>query len=102
MPDNQTPDEWLRLPSVVNNPAPRGTGLFLASSESGEKAISEGIVYDDFVGMCVQNNYFVFKWVPYEIASPEEINQIQCGGDRCAKSCIKSACLCNTAIGRCR
>ena|ERR1700730_2003952 len=102
MPDNQTPDEWLRLPSVVNDPRPRGTGMYLASSEAQSKQFYEDIIYDEFVGTCVNNNYFVFKWVPYEIASLDEIRQIICDGDRCAKSCIKSTCLCNTAIGRCR
>ena len=102
MPDNQTPSEWLQLSSVLNDPDPRGTGLFLVSPDSS-KQIEGNVAYEYFVRMCVSNNYFVFKWVPYEIAGLAEIqNQSsQCSTDRCAKTCIKPACLCNTNIGRC-
>ena len=42
----------------------------------------------------------VFKWVPNNVASLEEIRASKCG-QRCVDSCVGLGCLCNGIIGKC-
>ena len=99
MPDNQTLDEWLSLPSVANDPSVRGTGVAIARPGSGKDFFSD-VTYDEMLRSDQQNQYYCFAWIPYAVATAVQVQQAACGG-RCSKSCVTPGCLCDQSIGRC-
>jgi len=98
-PDNQTLDEWLNLPTVVDNPDAKGTGLFLNVSQR-EKAVMPDLTYEDCLLIVSEKQPKAFKWVPLEVATLEQILQTQCGQE-CVRRCMQPGCLCDTDAGVC-
>jgi hypothetical protein len=62
MPDNQTPDEWLDLAEVSNNPGAQGTGLSLRVSGT-TKEITSNVTYDLFLRIAQEANVFAFTFL---------------------------------------
>jgi hypothetical protein len=100
MPDNQTNEEWLDLPSVAGNANALGTGVVLYQA-GGRKDYLADIKYDDLLVKDSKDNYFAFSWVPHVVADFSQVQKTQCGG-RCSKTCKRPGCICDRSIGRCR
>jgi hypothetical protein len=67
MPDNQTKDEWLELPTVANDPGAKGTGVFLLQANT-LKEYAIDITYDTLLLKDSIDNFYAFAWVPHAVA----------------------------------
>jgi hypothetical protein len=95
---NQTKDAWLALPAVSDNPKALGTGVWLRQSE---KLYDDDVQYETFVSSMRKERVVTFAWVPYAVASPEQVRSASCSG-RCARTCKRPGCLCHRSIGQCK
>jgi hypothetical protein len=100
MPDNQTRAEWLNLPTVVNNPSARGTGVILTST--GNKQFAEGIEYEALIQQASDNDFEAFSWVPHSVATEAQVKGATCQGLRCVPASCPPGCVCSRRTGRCR
>jgi hypothetical protein len=100
MPDNQTNDDWLELPTVANNPNAKGTGVYLIQA-GGHKDYARDITYTAMLSRDAKEKFFAFAWVPHAVATLQQIQQPPCTG-RCSKTCKRPGCLCDRSIGLCK
>jgi hypothetical protein len=100
MPDDQTPDEWLDLPAVANDPRTLGTGLYLERVGARKEKFSD-VTYDDTRDQANRRDFHAFKWVPHSIASETQLDQDVCQA-RCSRRCFRPGCLCDRGEGRCK
>ncbi|WOH58511.1 hypothetical protein [Bradyrhizobium sp. BWC-3-1] len=100
MPDNQTQEAWLELPTVANYSEALGTGVYLPFA-GGSKEYLLDITYDDLLSKDEAQKYYAFAWVPHAVATHQQVKQPTCTG-RCSKTCKRPGCLCDRSIGQCR
>jgi|SRR5271170_5148459 len=100
MPANQTRDEWLFLPSVMDDPQALGTGIYLATWDN-EREYQESVQYEPFVETAYSKNYAAFCWVPHVVSSYQRVKSQNCKHLRCAGKC-PPGCICDETRGRCK
>jgi hypothetical protein len=100
MPDNQTNDDWLELPTVAHDPNAKGTGVILIAAGSN-KDYAPDVTYDDLLARDAVERFYAFAWVPHAVATFKQIQQTPCSG-RCSKTCKRPGCLCDRSVGRCK
>jgi hypothetical protein len=100
MPDNQTKEEWLELPTVANDPNAKGTGVYLLQP-GGAKDYAPNIFYDELLSRDAAEQFYAFAWVPHVVATFQQIQQPPCHG-RCSRTCKRPGCLCDRSIGHCK
>lgn len=111
---NQTEEKWLFLIPQDE----KGSVLFLfketgildktewpyqlkIEDQSLIKAIKQNITYLQCLAEAETNNYVIaFKWIPYLLASYEEVVQSanSCSGTLCVSRCARYGCLCDSGI----
>jgi hypothetical protein len=60
MPDNQTLDEWLALPSVASDPNALGTGVAIARPGAGKDHFTS-VTYDDMLDFDRRQSFFALR-----------------------------------------
>lgn len=98
MPDNQTREEWLDLPTVAGNPNAKGTGVVVKAA-GGSKEFIDSVEYEALVEQAESENWDAYSWVPVDVATPDQVKAATCSG-RCAGKC-RPGCICNRSKGRC-
>lgn len=101
MPDNQTQDDWLNVPSVAGNPNAKGTGVIFRT-QNGNKEYIKDIEYEELVKQANDGDFDAYSWVPHSIATEQMVMaQSDCGRNRCKGRC-PPGCICNRKTGRCK
>jgi hypothetical protein len=102
VPDNQTHDEWLSIPSVAGVPDAKGTGVVFRAADGGKEYINN-VEYEKFLEQADAEQFDSYSWVPHAIANEQQVlaAATSCKNYRCVGKC-PPGCICNRKNGRCK